>query len=325
MSFSGLSLRDLEYVVAVADHGGFLRAAERCRVAQPSLSAQVRKLESWLGLTIFERTTRRVLVTPEGQAFVEQARRVLNEARLLFTIAQQSDKPFGGSLRLAAIATLGPYLFPRILAALRKDTKLGLVLSEGLTGELVRLLIDGEIDAVLLSLPHSDPALAIEPIFSEPFLLACPVDHPGSHKGAPTWDKLDPDQRLLLEEGHCLRDQALAACSGAPRTSRHGTSLETLKYMVAAGEGCTLVPALAVAARDAVMYSPLPPGIYSRTIGLAWRKSDPRRTDFSILVDNLKRIILALDVKLPSRSNRTGIVRLMATKLKESNKRGRLR
>ena len=282
MSFSGLSLRDLEYVVAVADHGGFKRAAEHCRVAQPSLSAQVRKLESWIGLAIFERTTRRVLITPEGQAFIEQARRVLNEARLLFTIAQRSDKPFGGSLRLAAIATLGPYLFPRILAPLRKEyPKLGLVLSEGLTRDLVPQLIDGDIDAVLLSLPHSDLAITIVPLFSEPFLLACPAGHPASQKGGPTWDKLDPDQRLLLEEGHCLREQALAACFGAGRTHRHGTSLETLKYMVAAGEGCTLVPALAVAARDAVLYSPLPSTAYSRTIGLAWRKSDLRYAEFS--------------------------------------------
>jgi LysR family transcriptional regulator, hydrogen peroxide-inducible genes activator len=312
MKYSGLSLRDLEYVVAVADHGGFVRAAEHCRVAQPSLSAQVRKLESWLGLAIFERTTRRVLITPEGQAFVEQARRVLNEARLLFTIAQRSDRPFGGSLRLAAIATLGPYLFPRVLAALHKKyPKLGLVLSEGLTRELVRQLIDGEIDAVLLSLPHSDPAIEIVPIFSEPFLLACPVGHPAGQKGGPTWDGLDPDQRLILEEGHCLREQALAACSGASRANRHATSLETLKYMVAAGEGCTLVPALAVAARDAVVYSPLPSTTFSRTIGIAWRKSDPRRAEFSILVDHLKRIILALDIKLPSRSSRTGIVRLI--------------
>src|SRR5258708_4134977 len=189
MNFSGLSLRDLEYVVAIADHGSFVRAAEHCRVAQPSLSAQVRKLESWIGIVIFERTTRRVLITAEGQAFIEQARRVLTEALLLFTIAQ-------------------------------------------------------------------------------------------------TWDDLEADERLLLEEGHCLREQALAACAAAGPSNRHGTSLETLKYMVAAGEGCTLVPALAVAPRDAVVHSPLPSPTYSRTIGLAWRRSDPRGAEFSTLADN---------------------------------------
>jgi LysR family hydrogen peroxide-inducible transcriptional activator len=230
MNLSGLSLRDLEYVVAIADQGSFVRAAKHCRVAQPSLSAQVRKLEAFLGIVIFERTTRRVIVTAEGRFVIEQARRVLAEARLLFTIARQSDEPFGGSLRLAAIATLGPYLFPRILPGLRKKyPNLSLVLSEGLTSELVPKLIEGEIDAVLLSLPHTDLALAVAPIFSEPFLLACPEGHPATRKGGPTWDGLNANERLLLEEGHCLREQALAACSGPGRGNRLATSLETLK------------------------------------------------------------------------------------------------
>jgi LysR family hydrogen peroxide-inducible transcriptional activator len=299
MNFSRLSLRDLEYVVAIADHGSFVRAAEHCRVAQPSLSAQVRKLESWIGIAIFERTTRRVLVTAEGQAFIEQARRVLTEARLLFTIALRSDEPFGGSLRLAAISTLGPYLFPRILPGLRKNyPNLGLVLSEGLTGDLVPKLIEGGIDAVLLSLPQTDPALVTAPIFSEPFLLACPEGHPATRKGGPTWDGLDVDERLLLEEGHCLREQALAACSAAGRSNRLATSLETLKYMVAAGEGCTLVPALAVSKRDAVVYSRLPRTNYSRKIGLAWRRSDPRATEFSALAGKLKQIANSFDVEV---------------------------
>jgi LysR family hydrogen peroxide-inducible transcriptional activator len=297
MNLSGLSLRDLEYIVAIADHGSFVRAAEHCRVAQPSLSAQVRKLETWLGIVIFERTTRRLIVTAEGKPFIEQARRVLAEARLLFTIAQRSDEPFGGSLRLAAISTLGPYLFPRILPGLRKKyPNLGLVLSEGLTGELVPKLIDGEIDAVLLSLPQTDPALATDPIFSEPFLLACPKGHPATRKGGPTWDGLNADERLLLEEGHCLREQALAGCSAPGRSNRHATSLETLKYMVAAGEGCTLVPALAVSERDAVVYSRLSVPIHSRKIGLAWRRSDPRASEFSALTGKLKQIAISFDV-----------------------------
>jgi LysR family hydrogen peroxide-inducible transcriptional activator len=255
MNLTGLSLRDLEYVVAIADHGNFARAAEHCRVAQPSLSAQIRKLETWLDIVLFERTTRRVIVTTEGKLFIEQARRVLAEARLLFTIVQRPDKPFGGTLRLAAISTLGPYLFPKILPGIRKKySELTLVLSEGLTGDLVPKLIDGEIDAVLLSLPRTDPALATTAIFSEPFLLACPKGHRASRKGGPTWDGLDVEERLLLEEGHCLRDQALAGCSAPGGSNRLATSLETLKYMVAAGEGCTLVPALAVSERDVVVY-----------------------------------------------------------------------
>jgi LysR family hydrogen peroxide-inducible transcriptional activator len=299
MNLSGLSLRDLEYVVAIADHGSFVRAAEHCRVAQPSLSAQVRKLETWLDIIIFERTTRRVIVTAEGKSFIEQARRVLAEARLLFTIAQRSDKPFGGTLRLAAISTLGPYLFPRILPGLRKKySGLALVLSEGLTGDLVSKLIDGEIDAVLLSLPQNDSALATAAIFSEPFLLACPKGHPASRRGGPTWDGLDVKERLLLEEGHCLREQALAGCSAPGRASRLATSLETLKYMVAAGEGCTLVPALAVSERDAVAYSRLSDRTYSRKIGLAWRRSDARGSEFSALAGKLRQIANSFDAGL---------------------------
>jgi LysR family hydrogen peroxide-inducible transcriptional activator len=299
MNLSGLSLRDLEYVVAIADHGSFVRAAEHCRVAQPSLSAQVRKLEGWLDIVIFERTTRRVIVTAEGGAFIEQARRVLAEARLLFAIAQRSDKPFGGALRLAAISTLGPYLFPRILPAFRKKySGLTLVLSEGLTGELVPKLVDGEIDAVLLSLPQADPALVTAPIFSEPFLLACPKGHPASRRGGPGWDGLDADEQLLLEEGHCLREQALASCSAAGRSNRLGTSLETLKYMVAAGEGCTLVPALAVSERDAVAYSRPTGPTYSRKIALAWRRSDPRGAELAALAGKLKQIASSFDVEV---------------------------
>lgn len=297
MNLSGISLRDLEYVVAIADHGSFVRAAEHCRVAQPSLSAQVRKLEAWLGIVIFERTTRRVIVTTEGTSFIEQGRRVLAEARLLLTMAQRSDEPFGGSLRLGAISTLGPYLFPRILQGLRRRyPKLGLVLSEGLTGELVPKLIDGELDAVLLSLPQNDPALATVALFSEPFLLACPKGHPATKKSGPTWEGLDAQDRLLLAEGHCLREQALVGCSAPGRSNRLATSLETLKYMVAAGEGCTLVPALAVSERDAVVYSRLRGANYTRRIGLAWRRSDPRAAEFSALADRLKQIASSFDI-----------------------------
>jgi LysR family hydrogen peroxide-inducible transcriptional activator len=296
MNLSGLSLRDLEYVVAVVDYGSFVRAAERCRVAPPSLSAQVRKLEANLGTVIFERTTRRVILTAEGRAVVDQARRVLAEARLLLTVANRPDESFGGALRFAAIATLGPYIFPRILPTLReKYSGLGLVLSEGLTNELVPKLIAGEIDAVLLSLPQANPALAVAAIFSEPFLLACPDGHRATREGGPSWDALHAHERLLLEEGHCLREQALAACSGPGHGNRHATSLETLKYMVAAGEGCTLIPALAVSERDAVVYCKLPTATFAREIGLAWRRSDPRAAEFSVFARELKQIARSFD------------------------------
>lgn len=188
MNFSGLSLRDLEYIVAIAEHGSFIRAAEICGVAQPSLSSQVRKLEGWLGITIFERTTRRVVVTAEGQKFVEQAKKVLAEARTLLALAGGADGPFGGSLRLAAIATLGPYLFPRLVGSFKRDfPRLKLSLREGLTDQLIERLITGELDAVLLSLPQDQRPLTIVPLFVEPFLLASPEGHPASRIGGPEW------------------------------------------------------------------------------------------------------------------------------------------
>lgn len=323
MNLAGVSLRDLEYVVAVADHGSFVRAAETCNVSQPSLSAQIRKLESGLGLTIFERTTRRVLVTTRGQTFIAQARRVLAEARLLLTISPPDGQKFGGTLRLAAIATLGPYFFPRVLRALRAEyAETSLILGEGFTADLVRKLSDGELDAALLSLPLPDAALVAAPLFPEPFYLACPRGHRVTLPEGPGWEGLDPSERLLLEDGHCLREQALAACNGASSSQFHATSLETLKYMVAAGQGCTLIPALAVTPMEGVSYLPLRGDAYSRSIALTWRRSDPRHQDFvqlarflqsqiseaSLAVKGLSSATLMKSMPLQSRAARERIV-----------------
>jgi LysR family transcriptional regulator, hydrogen peroxide-inducible genes activator len=292
MILSGLSLRDLEYVVAVADHGSFVKAAEQCRVAQPSLSVQISKLEARLETVIFERTTRRLIVTPEGRKLIDQMRRVLVEARALLTLAAHSDRPFGGTLRLSAIATLGPYLFPLVLPDLRsRYPNVSLILGEGRTAELRAALQGGELDAILISVPSQDAALAEAAVFREPFLLACPPGHAACAPDGPGWQGVAAHERLLLEEGHCLRDQALAVCSDVDVANRHATSLETLKYMVAAGEGCTLLPALASAEAGGLVCAPLPSDIYSRTIGLAWRRTDPREPAFLALAAGLRATI----------------------------------
>jgi LysR family hydrogen peroxide-inducible transcriptional activator len=290
-TLAGLSLRDLEYVVAVADLGSFVRAAEHCNVSQPSLSAQVRKIEAWLGRPVFERTTRRVFETAAGELFIQQARRVLSEARMLRTVAESADRPFGGTLRLSAISTLGPYLFPKILSDLRVAyPELTLVLGEGLTDPLLARLRNGELDAVLVSDFNSDPALSFAPIFREPFLMACPDGHSVTLTAEDAWKSLPSSERLLLEDGHCLRDQALAACADVGKRDRHGTSLETLKYMVAAGEGCTLMPALAAEQGAGIRYLPLPETGFTRTIGLAWRHSDGRAAQFQQLSETLRSL-----------------------------------
>lgn len=289
MNLAGLSLRDLEYVVAVAELGSFVKAAERCHVSQPSLSVQVGKLETRLGASIFERTTRRLIVTPNGQQLVNQMRKVLLEARTLLALSEHSSQPFGGSLRLSAIATLGPYFFPHILLDLRtRYPDLALVLGEGRTDDLVSLLLQGDLDAVLMSAPVSEQGLMEVPLFSERFVMACPSGHRAAKHGDPGWVGLPARERLLLEEGHCLRDQAIAACADIDTTARHATSLETLKYMVAAGEGCTLLPALAVRPVNGLQYVPLAASEYRRTIVLAWRRSDPRTEEFNKLAQHLQ-------------------------------------
>lgn len=282
MNLSGLSLRDLEYVVAVADEGHFGRAAERCNVSQPTLSVQVRKLEGALGLTLFERSNRRVLLTEAGQAIVRQARTVLAEAQRLLAMATEGrGAPLTGRLSLAAIQTLGPYLFPLILRPLREAFPLlSLSLSESRTADIVDGLREGRIDAALVSLPLSQGRLSLSPLFIEPFFLACPAEHALAQGGALSAGSIAGPDLLLLDEGNCLRDQAIAACGAGSSAGRHATSLETLRSMVAAGAGYTLLPALAVP------QGPDPSGLTvirdfdvdgpGRTIALAWRTSDPR-------------------------------------------------
>ncbi|HEY1930177.1 MAG TPA: LysR substrate-binding domain-containing protein [Caulobacteraceae bacterium] len=292
MNVSGLSLRDLEYAVAVAELGSFVKAAERCHVSQPSLSVQIGKLEARLGTVLFERTTRRLMVTPQGLRLIEQMRKILLESRNLLAICTEAARPFGGALRLSAIATLGPYYFPRILPGLRAQyAELSLVLGEGRTEELIGALLRGDLDAVLVAAPVPDPGVMVAPLFREPFLMACPAGHSAASHAEVGWIGLQASERLLLEEGHCLRDQAIAACADVDPSARHATSLETLKYMVAAGEGCTLVPALAAGGETGVEYAPLKGAEYRRTIVLAWRASDPRGESFEGLARCLRDLL----------------------------------
>ncbi|MFE1600289.1 LysR substrate-binding domain-containing protein [Methylobacterium sp. ID0610] len=282
MNIAGLSLRDLEYVVAVADETHFGRAAERCNVSQPTLSVQVRKLEEALGLTIFERTNRRVLLTPSGQVVVRQARAVLAEAHRLLLLAREGvGAALAGRLVLAAIQTLGPYLFPQVLRQLRQEfPQLALALSEGRTAGILEGLREGRLDAALISLPIAEAGLTVAPLFREPFLLVCPADHAFAMGDGPRAEDLAGPDLLLLDEGNCLRDQTMAACGAGPAAGRHATSLETLRSMVAAGAGYTLLPALAAP------QGPDPSGLTvcrrfgeggpDRVIALAWRASDPR-------------------------------------------------
>lgn len=276
------TLRELEYVVAVAEEGHFGRAAARCHVSQPALSMQIRRLEERLGVALFERAPRRVRPTPQGERLIAQARRVLEEARRFVALARDADV-LAGPVRIGAIETLGPYYLPHVLLPLsERFSGLRPVLREGRTARLVQLLLDGELDVVLLAPPAGREGVELFPLFFEPFVLLCRRDDPLAARARPTLAELADGRMLLLEEGHCLREQALALCGTAAAGTIHATSVETLRQMVAAGLGHTLLPRLAVDERHPLAgvlhWAPLDDPDAGRDIALAWRVSDPRES-----------------------------------------------
>lgn len=247
-----MNLRDLEYLVALADHRHFGRAAAACYVSQPTLSTQVKKLESELGVALVERGSRSVLLTPAGTAVVEQARHLLDDADQIRDIARAAADPESGTLRLGLFPTISAYLLPHVMDGLRaRFPRLELHLVEEKTPRLIERLKEGSLDAAVLALPVVEESLVAEPLFREDFLLAMPVGHPLA-AGAPgplQASVLADLELLLLEDGHCLREQALDVChrsGGRERPGFRATSLETLRHMVATGGGVTLLPRLSV-------------------------------------------------------------------------------
>lgn len=277
-----MKIRDLQYLVAVAEHRHFGRAAQACFVSQPTLSTQLRKLEAQLGVQLIERSPRQVMLTRAGEQVVQRARIILHEVSTIEQIATGLGAASLGSLRVGLFHTLAPYLLPHVMPGVREAfPDLEVLLVEDKTEELLRQLRNGDLDAAVLALPVQGDDLAHHLLFDEEFLLAVPASHPlsGSQDLVPVSLLADEDV-LLLEDGHCLRDQALAICqlAGAPeRTGFRATSLETLRHMVAAGVGVTLLPELAVRPPVATssdisllrFASPSP----RRRIAMLWRKS----------------------------------------------------
>jgi len=276
-----MTLRDLEYLVAVADLLHFGKAADLCHVSQPTLSMQLRKLEDELGVALFERTNRQVLVTPVGERIVEQARTALREAKMIEAIARTARDPFAGELKLGAFPTLAPYLLPVVVPAISAAyPNLKLLLVEEKSETLLKQVAEGRVDAALLALPIPDDQLEVTPLFDDPFRLAVPAAHRLANRHEVSRADIKGEPLLLLEEGHCLRYQALELCSAAGSSEYDGfraTSLETLRQMVAAGVGVTVVPELAVR-EDAggVRYIPFEGEPPRRTIGIVWRRTSPR-------------------------------------------------
>lgn len=290
-----MTLQELRYIVALADTGHFGQAAEACFVSQSTLSTQVKKLEDFLGTQLFDRTLKRVTPTPAGVEVVDSARRILEEAQRIRDIARQSGDPMERTVQLGVIPTLGPYYLPHILSLVHEcHPRLRLLLREEMTPHLLHNLVEGRLDAGLLALPVDNPALEVAPLFSEPFLGAMPAHHPLALKSQVKVEELAEAGLLLLEEGHCLRDQALEAChlTGLETEEIRATSLETLRQMVGMGLGVTLMPVLAGtginAAADAIALRPLAPPGAARAIGLVWRKRSPLASTMERLAGDLR-------------------------------------
>jgi LysR family hydrogen peroxide-inducible transcriptional activator len=297
-----VTLTELKYIVAVAREKHFGKAAEACFVSQPTLSVAIKKLEEELELKIFERSANEVTVTPLGQEIIEQAQSVLEQAAQIKEIAKRGKDPLAGTLRLGLIYTIGPYLLPSLVKqVIAQAPQMPLMLQENFTVKLLEMLRTGETDCAVLAEPFPETGLAIAPLYDEPFMAAVPMGHPLAKQTSVTAEQLKNETMLLLGTGHCFRDHVLEVCPEFARFSSHaegirksfeGSSLETIRHMVAAGMGVTLVPRLSVpqaALQDKpqrqnedayVKYLPIadaaggaPP---SRRVVLAWRRSFTR-------------------------------------------------
>ncbi|MGE3145670.1 MAG: LysR substrate-binding domain-containing protein [Pseudorhodoplanes sp.] len=293
-----LTLRKLRYLAALAQHRHFGRAADACAVSQPALSMQIKELEEHLGVELLERRSGKVALTDTGMEVVKRAERVLAAARDLEDFARHRGQPLTGRLRLGIIPTLAPYILPKLLPSLHEShPDLRIELRETQTRVLLAELSGGQLDAVMLALPVDDPDFESRILFEDPFLLAVPASDPAPRGASAHVDDIDRRRLILLEEGHCLRDQALAFC-GPPREeaalSFGATSLATVLQMVSNGYGVTLVPNIAadVEARDPrVRLVPFARPVPGRTIGLVWRRSAPRKQDFTALSETMIRIL----------------------------------
>jgi len=290
------TLKQLQYLVALKEHGHFGRAAEATFVTQSTLSAGIRELESLIGVTLVERTRRIVRFTALGNRIVEKAHRVLREAEELAAMAQASGSPLVGELRMSVIPTIAPFLLPRLLPRLRAERPaLQLYLREETSHAALDSLRHGHADCVLLALPFPCGDVEMEILFDDPLLIAFPRDDPRDPPAQISPEMIDGNRLLLLEDGHCLKDHALAACNRAELRNEAtitGTSLHTLVQMVDNGLGLTLLPEMAVQGgiltNTQIVTRPIRSASARREIALIWRRNSPRETDFRLMADILR-------------------------------------
>lgn len=298
-----MTLQSLRYLIALVDHGHFGRAAQACHISQPTLSTQIKKLEEQLGAALFERTNKVVRVTAFGEEIVARARRIATDVEAVKILSQRGSRPLVGTLRLGVITTLGPYISSWLMLALKTEyPELRLAVDEDFTAHLLDGVLAGRLDAALVSLPLQDDRFEVLPLFDEPFWYARPKMQNSVITGILNASDLLGQRLLLLSEGHCLRDQALAICgepSAHPNGDFRATSLETIKQMVALGLGCTLLPAMACGDTLTGAIAVHPVDGIERRIGLVWRHTYSKVRDLHLLAqtvcNNLPQGVTAYD------------------------------
>jgi LysR family transcriptional regulator, hydrogen peroxide-inducible genes activator len=299
-----MTLTELRYIVAVAREKHFGRAADACFVSQPTLSVSIKKLEGELGVQLFERGGSEVSLTPIGEQIVMQAQRVLDEASQIKELADQGRDPLRGPLRVGVIYTIGPYLLPRIIKAMIQGyPEMPLILQENYTVRLLELMRTGDLDVAVLAEPFDDTGLNTAPLYDEDFWVAVPRAHPMAKKASIASVELKQETMLLLGIGHCFRDQVLEVCPEAARLSANsagiqktfeGSSLETIRHMVAEGLGITVLPRMSISLEDdgLLKFIPFKDPVPNRRVVLAWRKSFTRQD----AVNALKKTILGAEL-----------------------------
>ncbi len=295
-----MTLTELRYVVTLARERHFGRAAERCHVSQPTLSVAVKKLEDELGIPLFERSKSSIRVTETGQRIIEQAQRVLDQVGVIKDMAQDGKNQLNSPLKVGAIYTIGPYLFPHLLPELRRAApEMPLYIEENYTANLRQKLRHSDLDAIIIALPFEEPEVVTMPLYDEPFVVLLPADHPLTAKDEITADELSREQLLLLGPGHCFRDQVLVSCpplvdaitkradGDKPDLVTEGSSLETIRHMVASGLGITVLPLSAATGmkyhEDILAVRPFAAPVPFRTVALAWRVTFPRPKAIDVL------------------------------------------
>lgn len=306
-----MTLTELKYIVAVARERHFGRAAEACFVSQPTLSVAIKKLEEELGVQLFERGGAEIAVTPVGEQIIDEAQRILERTNAIREIAQQGRDPLSGPLKVGIIYTIGPYLLPNLIRAMIADTPaMPLILQENFTVRLLELLRQGEIDVAVLADPFPDTGLVTQALYDEPFVVAMPRAHAWAKRKSIGTQELKDETMLLLGTGHCFRDHVLEVCpemsrfsqsSGGFQKAFEGSSLDTIRHMVASGVGITVLPLLAVPEpHDGLLRCvPFEEPTPFRRVSLAWRKSYPRSRAIGALRDAILAIDLPGVTKLP--------------------------